>query len=210
MKNISNKEYDVQAGYRMQLLNKLQSFGIISILLHWLMAVLIIGLFILGEYMVDLDYYDVWYKTAPDIHRSIGVIVALLLIIRLAWRLSSIYPEIIGKPWEKILAIWIHRLFYALIISIIISGYLMTTADGQAVSVFSWFDIPALLYDYENQEDIAGEIHEWLTHILIILVALHSLAALKHHFFNRDNTLRRMLGIGQSKTHTATLTPPKE
>jgi len=169
--------------------NQLQTYGLGSVLLHWLMAALIIGLFFLGEYMVDLDYYDAWYKTAPDIHRSIGVIVALLLILRLVWRLSNIHPKVIGKPWEHKQAIWVHRLFYALIIGIVISGYFITTAEGQTVSVFSWFDVPAVLYGYDNQEDMAGGIHEWLTHILIILVILHGLAALKYHFINRDNTL---------------------
>ncbi|PHS71519.1 MAG: cytochrome b [Methylophaga sp.] len=177
----------------MQLANNLKSYGVISILLHWGMAVLIIGLFILGEYMVDLTYYDAWYIIAPDLHRSFGILVLLLLALRLAWRLNTIHPEGIGKKWEQYVAIVVHRLFYILILTIIISGYLITTADGQAISVFGWFDVPATVYGFENQEDVAGEVHEVLTYILITLVVLHSLAALKHHFINHDATLRRML-----------------
>jgi len=178
-----------------QLRNTLYRYGLTAILLHWSMAILIIALYFLGEYMVDLDYYDAWYKGAPDLHRSFGVITAILVIIRLAWRLNSTHPVISGKQWEQHTALWVHRIFYFLIAAVVVSGYLITTADGQGVSVFNWFDIPASFQGFENQEDVAGEIHEWLTHILIILVVLHTLAALKHHFFDHDSTMRRILGM---------------
>jgi len=182
-----------------QLRNNSDHYGWLAILLHWGMAILVITLFFLGKYMVDLDYYDPWYKAAPDLHRSFGVIVATLLILRLVWRLSNVHPAMIGKPWEQQAARWVHRLFYALIIAVVISGYLITTADGQGVSVFNWFEIPASFQGFENQEDIAGEFHEWFTSILILLVGLHALAALKHHFFNHDTTLSRMLGFSDSE-----------
>jgi len=163
-------------------------------LLHWFMAVGILGLFGLGLYMVELDYYHQWYQAAPNLHRSIGVVIALLLLVRLVWRLVNPMPTGLGKRWEVIIAHWVHRLFYGLIIGIIVSGYLITTADGQSVSVFGLFELPALLDGFENQEDIAGEVHEWLTNTLMVLVALHALAALKHHFVDQDATLRRMIG----------------
>lgn len=178
----------------MQFGNSQNKYGLIAMLLHWGMAILIIALFALGTYMVELDYYDPWYKQAPDLHRSFGVIVAGLMIFRLVWRLSNIRPRELGKAWERRIATWLHRLFYALIAGIVVSGYLITTADGQPVVVFNLFDIPATYTGFENQEDIAGEIHEWLTTTLIVLVSLHALAALKHHFINRDSTLRRMFG----------------
>ncbi|MFK5892065.1 MAG: cytochrome b [Pseudomonadota bacterium] len=184
----------------MYLRNTLQSYGLISILLHWIMAIIIIALFAIGKYMVNLNYYDPWYQAAPNLHRSIGVIIGLLLVFRLGWRLSNPHPKMIAQRWEQLIAVWIQRIFYILILAIIISGYLITTADGQVVSVFNWFDVPAVFEAYENQEDIAGEIHEWLSNLLFMLVVLHLLAALKHHFFNHDATLLRMLGIGrQSK-----------
>ncbi len=177
----------------MKLINNLQSYGLIAILLHWIMTVLILGLFVLGEYMVDLTYYDPWYIKAPDFHRSFGVVVAFLFIYRLIWRIRNIRPNVEGKQWEKSTALAVHRLFYLLIAIICISGYLITTADGQAVLIFGWFSLPATLYRFNNQEDIAGLIHEWSTHVLLILATLHGLAALKHHFINHDSTLRRML-----------------
>jgi len=178
----------------MQHRNTKERYGFIAMLLHWGLAILIVGMFVLGSYMVELDYYDPWYKKAPDLHRSIGVIVAGLMIYRLFWRLTNTHPRESGEAWERRLAIWMHRLFYVLIAAIVVSGYLITTADGQPVVVFQLFDIPAAFTGFDRQEDIAGEIHEWLTDILIVLVSLHALAALKHHFINRDSTLRRMLG----------------
>jgi len=181
---------------RMQLRNDPNGYGLVSVLLHWIMAVLIIGLFPLGKYMVGLDYYHPWYHKAPDLHRGLGVIVAALFVFRLGWRLSNPHPEILGKPWERRAAVWVHRLFYALMAATVVSGYLITTADGQALSVFGWFEIPATIHGFGNQEDIAGVVHEWLANGTIVLVVLHSLAALKHHVIDRDPTLRRMLGRG--------------
>ena len=182
----------------MQIINSKAKYGLFSIILHWIMAILIVGLFALGTYMVGLDYYDPWYKKAPDIHRSFGIIVVLLLIIRWIWRLSNTRPQEPGRKWERHIANVLHRLFYALIAAVAISGYLITTADGQPIVVFNWFNVPATITGIENQEDIAGDIHEWLTTTLIILASAHALAALKHHFIDRDSTLRRMLGKDDS------------
>jgi cytochrome b561 len=76
----------------------------------------------------------------------------------------------------------------------LISGYLISTAEGQPVSVFGWFEIPALLFGLPQQADIAGIVHLWLAWGVVIISALHALAALKHHFMDRDSTLVRMLG----------------
>lgn len=184
----------------MNLNNDQQHYGLISILLHWGMAFVIIGLYVLGLYMMNLTYYDPWYQTAPDIHRSLGIITLLLLLLRWLWRLRSVRPEISGKRWEQRAALWAHRTFYLLILLVLLSGYLISTADGQPVSVFGWLDIPATLHGYANQEDIAGKMHEVLAHALILLAILHTLAALKHHFIQHDSTLMNMLGR-QARIH---------
>lgn len=177
----------------MQLKNTRKSYGILSIFLHWIMTVLIIGLFLLGLWMMDLTYYDAWYITAPNLHRSFGMLALMLVIFRLIWRLTNPLPEGVVKKWEQYMARVVHRLFYLLIFTVIISGYLITTADGQAVSVFGWFDVPAIIYGFDNQEDLAGNVHEVSAYILMAFIVLHTLAALKHHFINQDSTLRRML-----------------
>lgn len=178
----------------MQLRNDAERYGLIAILLHWTMAVLIFGQFFLGRYMVGLEYTHPWYEKAPDLHRSLGVLIAALLAVRWIWREINPLPAIEGRPWERRAALWVHRSFYVLMAATVISGYLISTADGQGVSVFGWFEIPAVFYGGEQQEDIAGEFHKVAAYALFFLALLHALAALKHHFIDGDATLRRMLG----------------
>ena len=78
-----------------------------------------------------------------------------------------------------------------------ISGYLISTADGRGIEVFDFFVIPALGSIIENQEDLAGLVHKWLAYLLVSLATLHALAALKHHFIDKDNTLNRIIGNRQ-------------
>lgn len=180
----------------MRLTDNTQRYGLISILFHWVMAVLIIGLFLLGDFMVGLDYYHPWYLQAPDLHRSLGIVTAVLLLCRWLWRRFNPLPRILGSAWEQTLARQVHGFFYILITGVVISGYLISTADGQGIEVFSWFELPALFTGPDNQEDIAGLVHEWLAWILMALILLHSAAALKHHFIDADRTLLSMLQPG--------------
>ncbi|MNR57354.1 hypothetical protein D3C85_1781150 [compost metagenome] len=76
----------------------------------------------------------------------------------------------------------------------LISGYLISTAEGVAIDVFGWFSVPATLSGLPEQADVAGVIHFYLAWSLVVLAVLHALAALKHHFLDRDPTLTRMLG----------------
>lgn len=173
--------------------NTLSRYGLVSILLHWLMAIAIIGMFFLGQFMVDLDYYSPWYHTAPNLHRGVGVVIGALLVFRFVWKMMNTQPKGEGSLWELRLAKAVHWLFYLLILGAVISGYLITTADGQGLSFFGLFDIPATLTG-DQQEEVAGEIHEILASSILLLAALHGGAALKHHFINRDGTLLKMLG----------------
>jgi len=167
-----------------------------AVALHWVMALAIVGLFALGLYMVDLDYYHPWYNSAPQLHQSLGIVLGLLLLLRVGVRLAL--PPPLPLPsisaTERALAGIAHGLLYVLILLVVATGYLIASADDTAVAVFSWFSVPALPVALEGQEDIAGLWHEWLAWALIALAAVHAAAALKHHFIDRDDTLRRMLG----------------
>ncbi|AER33195.1 cytochrome b [Pantoea ananatis] len=182
----------------MLLRNSPGRYGWLSIFLHWSMALVIYAMFALGLWMVGLSYYDTWYHNAPEIHKSIGVILMLALIIRLIWRVVSPPPKPLSSysPLVRITAVVAHGLLYGLLIAILFSGYLISTADGKPVSVFGWFSLPAVLTGAGEQADLAGNIHLWLAWCIVILSVLHGLAALKHHFIDRDITLKRMLGLG--------------
>jgi len=188
--------------------NSVAGYGLVSKFLHWLMALLIVGLFALGVYMTSLDYYDRWYEVAPNIHRSIGVLVAILFLFRLFWRWINTRPQSFGTAWEKALSKLVHRLFYVLLFAIVISGYLITTADGQPVFVFDWFQIPATL-TLNRQEDVAGVVHQVVAYFTIFIVVIHMLASLKHHFIDKDPTLLHML-ITNNPGKELPINPQKE
>ena len=171
------------------------SYGLVAILLHWVVAAGVIGLFALGVWMVGLTYYDPWYNRAPDWHRSLGVLLLGVLALRVAWRLAvpRPAPEPGHKPWERVLGHAAHLVLNLLTLAVIVAGYLISSADGSAVAVFDWFRVPAAFDGFERQETLAGTWHKWLAYALIGLAAMHALAALKHQVVDRDRTLRRML-----------------
>lgn len=171
-------------------------FGHISVLIHWLIALAVYGLFALGLWMVGLGYYDTWYHRAPEIHKSIGILIFAAMVFRLVWRFISPPPKPLASYSVKTrIGAWLaHVLLFIGLFGILISGYLISTAEGQPVSVFGWFEIPATLSGLEQQADIAGTLHLWMAWGIVIISGFHALAALKHHFIDRDSTLTRMLG----------------
>ncbi|MBX2850078.1 MAG: cytochrome b [Acidiferrobacterales bacterium] len=176
--------------------NSASNYGLVAILIHWLMATAIIATFALGLWMVELDYYSEWYKSAPDFHRSIGMIIAISLMLRFIWRLINVSPKAEPniKNWEKKSALCVHYLLYFLVAIVTLTGYLISTADGRSVDVFGWFEVPATITSISNQADRAGELHYYLGIFLMVMASFHALAALKHHFLDKDKTLSRMLG----------------
>ncbi len=177
------------------LTNTEKTYGLISKLLHWLIALAVFGLFGLGLWMVELDYYDSWYQKAPHWHKSLGVLLAVTLLIRSLWRWTNPIPQALAshRRWEVRLARLTHITLYGVLFALVVSGYLISTADGRGIEVFNWFTLPSAGEFFERQEDLAGSIHYWLAISVIALACLHATAALKHHFIDRDGTLRRML-----------------
>ncbi|MEX1221714.1 MAG: cytochrome b [Idiomarina sp.] len=173
--------------------DNLRSYGWVSIAIHWLTALAVIGLFALGYWMLTLSYYDPWYRLGPWWHKSIGLLLLGLSILRLLWRWLNPSPVIEGSRFERVGAKLGHVMLYALLFVVMISGYLISTADGRAISVFDWFSIPATITTIEQQEELAGDIHWYAALSLIILSGGHALMALKHHYLDKHDTLKRML-----------------
>ncbi|RJG50539.1 cytochrome b [Motilimonas pumila] len=175
--------------------NTSQGYGLVAITIHWLVAVVVVGLFAVGLWMIDLSYYSSWYQTAPMWHKSVGLTLFLVMMFRLVWRLMSVQPASPSQhhALEKLGAKLGHGAIYVLLFVIMVSGYLISTADGRPILMFSMIEIPALVTDIPQQEDIAGLVHEYAAWALIIIASGHGLAALKHHFVDKDNTLKRML-----------------
>ena len=188
------------AGSGIAMRNSAQGYGVIAVVLHWLVALVVIGLFLLGLWMTGLTYYDDWYRRGPDLHKSIGILLFFVMLARVVWRSINITPEYDPgiSAFERRAAHGVHLLLYVLIFALMLSGYLISTADGKPIHVFGLFAVPATISDIPNQEDTAGAVHWYLALILISLVSLHAVAALKHHFIDRDRTLKKMLSI---RTH---------
>lgn len=184
----------------MQIKNTAAGYGLVAIVLHWVIAIGVISLFALGLWMDDLGYYDKYYREAPHIHKSLGVLLISLVVLRFIWRQINTQPKALPthKTWEHVLAKLVHYIFYFILLCMLVSGYLITTADGSSLEVFNWFALPSLISTVPNLEDYAGEIHELLAFTLIGLAILHALAALKHHFLDKDSTLKRMIFPGKN------------
>jgi len=180
-------------------MNTVQRYGWVSIILHWIMSVVIFGLFGLGVWMRSLDYYDTWYHRAPDLHQTIGMLMLALLLFRFLWASINVKPAIAGAPWERVGGVVAHYLLYLLMLVIMVSGYLIPTAEGEGFDLFGWLHVPALLTLTPVQADINGAIHRVSAWSIMTLAGLHTAAALKHHLINRDETLLHMLGM--KRTH---------
>jgi len=172
--------------------NNNYSFG--RKILHWLVAIVVFGLFISGYWMVDLDYYHAWYTKAPFAHKAVGMLLLMIVLISTIVRVLSVKPEYDSSlsSFEKVTAKIVQFSMSLLIYSLIISGYLITTAKGDSINVFNWFEIPAIFSNLNSQNDLSGKLHRWGAYLCIGLATLHASAALIHHFIKKDSTLTRM------------------
>ncbi len=176
----------------MQIKNTLEKYGIVSVLLHWLMAMLIIGLLIVGLLMVRIPVSAFKLKLFGW-HKEFGILVLMLVMLRIVWRIWNINPSLTGlQLWERFAARTVHWAFYGFMIALPVSGWLVTSAAGLPASFFGLFTLPDLIAADDNQRKMLAEVHEWLAYGLIATFCLHAAAALKHHFINKDDILRRM------------------
>lgn len=180
----------------MQWRNSSSHYGLVSIFMHWLVAVVVFGLFGLGYWMVGLDYYSSWRQTAPDLHKGIGLVLFAVMLARVLWRWFSPPPASLPNHGRmtRMASKLGHSFLYLGLFVLMISGYLISTADGRGIPVFGLFEVPASLTSIPDQEDVAGLVHEYLAWTLVIFAGVHALAAFKHHFIDRDRTLTRMFG----------------
>lgn len=169
-------------------------YGTIAIVIHWLTALMVIGLFALGWWMLTLTYYDDWYRLGPWWHKSFGITLLAISVLRVLWMLVNTKPEPIGSRLERLGAKIGHLLLYLLLFTVMLSGFLISTADGSSISVFGLFSVPALITDLPGQADLAGEVHWYAAVALMLVAGGHALAALKHHFINKDSSFVRMFG----------------
>lgn len=164
----------------------------VAIALHWTIAVLIITNLTIG-----LLHESLLPGTLP-LHKSIGMLVLLLSVVRLGWRVGHRPPPLPDsvKRWEKGVSHAVHWIFYALIILIPLSGWIFTSASVKRhpLTFFGLFPLPMFPVPQDKAiSHVWADRHELMAYLLIGLLLLHIAAALKHRFFDRDLTLDRML-----------------
>ncbi len=162
--------------------------------LHWLMALLIVGLFALGQYMSDLSMSPRKLQLYSW-HKWIGVTAFLLLLVRMGWRLTHQPPALPTQmpPLLRFASHISHGALYLLMLAIPLSGWLMSSAKGYQTVWFGVLPIPDLLGKDKQLGDALAEVHGALSSVLALVVLIHVAAALKHHFIDRDDVLRRIL-----------------
>lgn len=165
--------------------------------LHWTIAALILVLIAMGYIMGELPRSPKYFWVY-NLHKSIGLTVLVLMLIRLVWRLIAGAPKPVpGTPmWQNLAAHATHWAIYALALAMPISGWLYDSASGlRALTYFGLFNVPKLVQPNPEVKDIAHEVHEYGALILIALILMHAGAALYHHLILRDATLSRMLPL---------------
>jgi cytochrome b561 len=176
----------------MQITNTKKHFGLVAILLHWIIAILIIGLLAEGLYMVKMAISLEKLKFFGW-HKEYGILVLLLVVARTMWRIGNITPELDLPWWEVLAARSVHLAFYAFMFALPITGWLITSSAGLPVSFFGWFVLPDLVTANPEHMEQFEFFHKWLGYALILTICMHTAAALKHHFIDKDDILRRML-----------------
>jgi cytochrome b561 len=178
--------------------NNASQWGWVSVTLHWLTVLAIIGLAVVGLQMDDLPT-GLYKVKVYALHKSVGLTVLALTVLRLAWRLFAGAPALAPMPrWQRFAAHGSHVALYALLLAMPLSGWLLHSASssaGYALRWFGLFKVPALVGYDPALKALAHDVHETMFRLILAVVAIHVAAALKHHFINRDPTLRRMLPL---------------
>ena len=171
-----------------------QRYTGIAIGLHWLIGLMILTSLGVGLYMVGLSL-------SPDKlrlyswHKWAGVTIFMLVLVRSLWRLTHPAPPLPDDVpvWQRKVAEATHYALYALMIVIPLTGWLMSSAKGFQTVYFGVVPIPDLLAKNEGLGETLALVHRYLNYSMIGLVIAHIAAALKHHFIDKDDILRRML-----------------
>lgn len=166
---------------------------------HWLMALLILGNGAFAFWMDGLKP-SLQKINMFALHKSVGLTVLALFLLRVLWRAIDRRPPDVPAPrWQHLAAKAVHGFLYLLIAAIPLSGWAFNSAHGFPLQYFKQFNLPALVEKNPELSDILGTVHVYLFWFLLLVLVAHVGGAFKHHFIDRDDTLRRMLPFGRAK-----------
>ena len=179
------------------------TYSRVAIALHWAIGVLMI-LNILGGFFHE-SFGKAAVPVIMSLHKATGILVLVLTVARLLWRLTHRPPPLATtvRGWEKGLAHATHWGFYFLMFALPLTGWLMSSAGGRkySISFYGLFDVPFLPVAQDKaMANMFAERHQLFGYVVVVLIILHIAAALKHHLFDKDNTVIRMLPILRGRT----------
>ncbi len=177
------------------LLSTKGAYGRVAKYLHWSLGIFVIVTWIIGIYAAEFlpstsKNIGQWFL----VHKSLGMLVLLLVVIKFFWRLYDTPPPTSGK--NRLINITAHTVHYLLYLNVFIqalSGWAMSSAAGRLPTFFGLFTFPGLIAKNPNLASTLVQIHDISAFVLLALIILHILGALFHHFILRDDTLKKML-----------------
>jgi len=178
----------------MPLRNTANSYGAVAKLLHWGIVALIIAQYVLAEAAEELADGPEKLGVITN-HKSVGMLILLLMLARIGWKLSNRglpRPVPMARP-QQIAAAAGHGILYLLLLVLPLSGWMMSSAAGYPTALFGLFQFPTLLGENHDLHETLEEVHETLFNAVVIVAVLHAAAAVFHHVWMKDDTLRRML-----------------
>lgn len=182
--------------------NSPDHWGAVSQSLHWLIMLLIAILATVGLIMTELPKTPKYFWVY-DLHKSTGLLVLALVLVRIGWRLYAGKPRPLPEvpAWQRRVAGVTHALLYILMLAIPLSGWLYDSASGlRPLRWYGALEVPKLAAPDEGLAEVARDAHEWLFWVLLALVIVHAGAALYHHLFRNDAVLARMLPRGWARS----------
>jgi cytochrome b561 len=187
-------------------------YTLVAIILHWVMALGIAVLAVMGLVMVHANLSSMRQFQLYQLHKSIGITVLLAAVLRLLWRLTHRPPELPDAmpKIERTAASGSHLMLYIYLLALPFTGWALVSSSVFDIptvlyGVVPWPDLPVLptLADKAQVENVLKVVHAYGAYTLIALVALHAAAALRHHFIIKDDVLRRMLPAFARRRRTA-------
>jgi len=178
----------------MSIRNTTARWGSLAQTFHWVVVALVIAQFVLIKIAHNLPMGAAKIEYFAR-HKSVGITILMLAVLRLLWRWLNITPALPGtlKPYERRLARFSHAALYFLLFAMPLTGWTMSSARNFPVSWFNVFQLPDLVGPNRELYKFLHEAHETLAWVLVAVATLHVLGALKHHFVYKDYVLRRML-----------------
>ncbi|MDB5978578.1 MAG: prokaryotic cytochrome b561 family protein [Nevskia sp.] len=169
-------------------------YGVTARLLHWLVLVLIAAQYVIAWTMPDVGPHTLPTGLIAG-HLSLGALILLLVLGRVLWRLSHPVPPPPDTlpPWQGALSRLVHLLLYATLLLLPLMGWGNASSRGWEVTLAGYVHLPALFKNGSHFGLALGDIHAVTAIVLLVLIGLHSAAALYHHFIVKDQTLMRML-----------------